>query len=213
MASRKIFFDLDGTLIDSTQRLYLLFVKLSGIKDLSYEDYWAIKRKKKDHRYILDILYKWSPGKISEFINSWMADIEAEEWLMYDKAFDQTAAILSGIPTYFDLYIVTARQSETAAINQLQKLGLSSFFKNILVTRNQTSKTALVLQHVNTTVNDIFVGDTGSDIQTAKELNCISVAVTCGFRSRQDLETYRPDYIFENIADPLFHALLLKHEL
>ena len=42
--NKNIFFDLDGTLIDCSWRLYNLFQELNSASKLSYEKYWEINR-------------------------------------------------------------------------------------------------------------------------------------------------------------------------
>ena len=42
----KIFFDLDGTLINSKMRLYSLFQELVSASNLSFDEYWNLKKKK-----------------------------------------------------------------------------------------------------------------------------------------------------------------------
>ena len=45
-----IFFDLDGTLIDSKLRLYSLFQKLVPESILTYDEYWKYKMNKISHQ-------------------------------------------------------------------------------------------------------------------------------------------------------------------
>jgi len=54
---RQVFFDLDGTLPDSRERLYRLFCELVPESRLSFDKYWALKRRKQDHKTILASLY------------------------------------------------------------------------------------------------------------------------------------------------------------
>ena len=55
-------------------------------------------------------------------------------------------------------------------------------------------------------MNDLFVGDTGIDINTAKLINIKSIAVLSGFRNKSILEQYNPDYI-ENDIKTIFNYL------
>ena len=48
-----LFFDLDGTLLNSRKRLYTLFQDLIPESKLSIDEYWDLKRDKIDHKTIL----------------------------------------------------------------------------------------------------------------------------------------------------------------
>ena len=90
----KIFFDLDGTLIDSKDRLYRLFQHLVPVSNLTFEAYWDYKRNKIDHRKILETRHFFSEQDIVSFQKNWMDKIELPEWLAFDKPFKGVTAYL-----------------------------------------------------------------------------------------------------------------------
>ena len=49
----------------------------------------------------------------------------------------------------------------------------------------------------------VMIGDTEIDIQTAKAANITSIAVTYGYRSKEELETLNPDYTINNLNELL----------
>lgn len=54
--------------------------------------------------------------------------------------------------------------------------------------------------------NCAYVGDAPFDIQAANAARCISIGVTWGFFTKEDLKAYKPDYIvnsFEELSDLL----------
>ena len=58
-------------------------------------------------------------------------------------------------------------------------------------------------------MNDIvFIGDTPTDIKTAKNANVTSIAVSWGYRSVEELKNSKPDYI----ADDTQHLTTLLLE-
>jgi phosphoglycolate phosphatase len=196
-----ILFDLDGTVIDSKMRLYCLFCDITSQNKLSFDDYWNFKRSMINHETILTKYFQYTKGEYFDFEKKWMSLIESDAYLNYDKVFDFTVPVLQTLKSNKNkLYLITARQSKEKAIMELNKMGLFDFFKNILVTENKKSKLDLIketkLQLLN---NDILVGDTGLDIQTAKALNLISVAVLSGFRNKEVLEKYLPNFIENDI--------------
>lgn len=44
----------------------------------------------------------------------------------------------------------------------------------------------------------LYIGDSGVDMQTAKQADVTSIGVTWGFRPRQELESFHPDHIVEH---------------
>ena len=49
----------------------------------------------------------------------------------------------------------------------------------------------------------VMIGDTEIDIQTSKAANITSIAITYGYRSKDELLEQNPDYIIDNLADLL----------
>ena len=194
-----IFFDLDGTLIDSKNRMYQLFCFLIPDNNLTYEEYWTLKKNKIDHKKIILQYLNYPESFYNEFNQKWMNLIEDEDWLKLDKPFFNVINILKKLSNNYDLYLVTARQSKELVVKQMNNLGMKEFFKNILVTHQKEEKHNLILNNVNVTSYDFIIGDTGKDIEAGKRINIRTIAVTTGFQSKDMLITYKPDYIIENI--------------
>ncbi|KAA6334607.1 Phosphoglycolate phosphatase [termite gut metagenome] len=51
--------------------------------------------------------------------------------------------------------------------------------------------------------NVLYVGDSGVDMQTAKNIGVTSCGVTWGFRPRSELEEFHPDFIADNTQEVL----------
>jgi len=196
----KIFFDLDGTLLDSKSRLYHLFQFLVPESKLTFKNYWDIKQDKISHRDLLIKHFNYSDENISRFTKEWMSLIEAPEWLCYDKVIAGVKPFLDSLKDINELYIVTARQSEQVARRQIEDLGLEGIFKDILVTLQKTEKKDLISQRFKLDNNDWIIGDTGKDIETGKFLNIKTAAVLSGFVSEYHLKTYSPDVIVSDIT-------------
>lgn len=198
-----IFFDLDGTLVDSRQRLYSLFCDLTLQNKLSFDKYWELKRDMKDHSWILTNILGYYGQQVEAFQDQWLNRIEIASYIDLDKLFDYTIPTMEELKNRDNnLYVVTARQSQQMAERQLENLGLMPYLTDFLVTQGGHSKAELVRRSVTSiSVTDYFVGDTGMDIMAGKELGVKSVAVLSGFRDRVNLEKYYPDYLFENIKE------------
>ncbi len=77
----KVFFDLDGTLIDSKERLYKLFCDLVVDNILTYDEYWSLKMNKISNLDILSEKFDYSAKKIDKFQCLWMSRIEQKNYL------------------------------------------------------------------------------------------------------------------------------------
>lgn len=196
----KIFFDLDGTLLDSKSRLYNLFQFLVPKSKLTFESYWEFKQNKVSHRELLINFFDYSEEQVSNFINVWMSLIESSEWLLYDKPFDGVKMFLDSLKGNNELYVITARQYEEVAVKQIYDLGLDGIFNDILVTLQSREKENLISSKFKLTNKDWIIGDTGKDIETGKALNINTAAVLSGFLSREQLLIYSPDIIVENVT-------------
>ena len=59
----KIIIDFDGTILDSHERLYFLFITLVPECELYIDDYWDLKRAKVTHKQILSERYGYTEKK------------------------------------------------------------------------------------------------------------------------------------------------------
>src|SRR5574344_1964758 len=176
---RKIFFDLDGTLIDSSERLYKLFNDLVVASKFSKSQYWELKRNKINHKMILE---KYFPDlDFDKFNNIWLENIEKMEYLALDKLKESTLEVLKKLSDEFELYIVTARQNKENLVKEINLLQINQFFENILVTESKYSKEDLIRKNCQISPYDILIGDTGFDIKTGKALSIKTCAITDGF--------------------------------
>lgn len=209
---RKIFFDLDGTLLDSKNRLYNLFCELVKNNDiLNKQQYWNLKRFGKNHEKILTDIYGFDEKLIEEFQYKWMKNIEKDSFLSQDTLYSGILELLENLSTKgFHIVIITNRQSKPATVKQLTRLKIFRFIDRLLVTEQVIDKTALIkLHYEKLESDDILVGDTGTDIQVAKNLNIKSIAVCAGFRNESYLRQYIPDYILP-YATNLFDILIIE---
>lgn len=195
-----IFFDLDGTLLDSRQRLYQLFQELVVDSKFSFDDYWELKRNKISHKQILLNQFKYTEKKYLEFEEEWMSKIELPEYLDKDIPFEGVTLFLENVKQNHCLYLVTARQSKILAENQIKKLGWENIFVEILVTLQKQEKHQLISDNVIVNSEDWLIGDTGKDIQTGKLLGIKTAAVLSGFLNEKQLLYYEPNIILDYVT-------------
>ncbi len=200
----KIFFDLDGTLIDASDRLYNLFQALVPESTFSKNEYWLLKRNKINHSEILHRDFSYSNDQVIEFQRKWMDHIERAEWIRLDKPFENVTNYLKALKHIHELYVVTSRQYEDVAVNQLQSYGWSNLFNDVLVTRQVVSKSDMI-RKFNVVATDWMVGDTGKDIQEGKRLGLLTAGVLTGFLNRDRLQEYNPEVIVNAVTDLTFN--------
>ncbi|QIZ52419.1 HAD family hydrolase [Dickeya zeae] len=194
-----IFFDFDGTLIDSKLRQYELFCKLVPESHFSYEEYWDIKRNRINQEKLLVDFFSYKSDQLSYIKKTWMDEIEHPDNIEKDTPFLGVGQLLSQLSKKCNLYLVTARQSTDVVKHQVDKFGWSSFFKKLLVTNQTHTKVELIRENVSCNSTDIFIGDTGEDIKTGKLLGIKTIAVTYGILSNKILSEYNPDYLVDSI--------------
>jgi phosphoglycolate phosphatase len=202
----EIFFDLDGTLIDISQRHYTIYYELiteyQGIP-LSKNIYWKLKRNKTP---LIEILKKSLLSEISfkAYEESFIKNIELSQYLLLDTIFPYTHTVLNSLQNFgYNLYLVSYRRNIKEALQELHHFGLINKFKDIRIGHKTTSgsqtKTAYI-QELSKAKQKIIIGDTEDDILAAKKLDAISIGVLTGIRNKKSLAELQPDYLFSTIA-------------
>lgn len=198
----KIFFDLDGTLINSKIRLYSLFQELVPVSNFSFDEYWDFKQNKINHATILRKKFNFDENSIFNFNNEWLQLIETDRFLKLDTPIDGISEFLLKLKKKeIDLFVVTARQDKIKAIKQIEDFGWIGFFNEILVTEHKNSKFNLINNELNGSTNGWMIGDTGNDIQEGKKLFLKTAAVLTGFLNEKVLKSYSPDLILDSVTN------------
>lgn len=196
-----LIFDLDGTLIDSRLRLYKLFQHLVPESNLTYEGYWAFKRDKVSNEAILAKEFDFDAVAKERFVANWMKCIESPEFLALDQNFPGMQQTLEMLRKHAKLHVCTARQTRQPVLDQLERMGLLTYFDSIMVTEQSRGKEDLIATLPSLGPQDWIIGDTGRDIQVGKFLEINTCAVLSGFRDRKNLFHYNPDLILPTAAE------------
>lgn len=197
-------FDLDGTLIDSSERMYRLFCKLIPECALSKEEYWSYKRDKVNHKKLIEMLYPHINFDVFE--SKWMQLIEADYYLCMDENYADTKEVLKSLYAHgHELYLLTARQSKVGLIDELKRLELISYFKQVLTTEGKASKEEVLLKYSEIDkcileIGNILISDMGKDIELGNKYGFHTVAITHGFMSEERLKEYDPKAIINELG-------------
>lgn len=206
-----LIFDLDGTLIDASDRLYQLFQDVVSESHLTKEEYWKLKRDKVNHKMLLERFF--SDINFDSFNNQWMNLIEDTRYLNLDVNYADTISVLESLAESNRLVLLTARQSKDRLYQELDRLRILRFFETILVTEGKRDKKELLKEAIDAgkiehNSEDMFISDMGKDILIGKNLNYITIGITHGFMNKDRLVEYAPDYIVDELSE--IDSLLIK---
>ncbi len=200
-----IFIDLDGPILDVSEKYYRVYVdlvnELRGIP-LGKDDYWERKRSK-----MLDseILYesRLSEADHSVFRLRREKRIETSAYWKYDQVWPELKELMPGSPLRGKLVLVTLRNSSDALAEELAALGIRDWFKIVLTAGGEADSTGRhngKVRAVNRIFGELsegwFIGDTETDLRAGSALGLKRGAVTFGIRSRYLIERESPDKVF-----------------
>ena len=198
-------FDLDGTLIDSSERMYRLFCELIPESTLTKEEYWSYKRDKVNHKKLIEMLYPHIPFDVFE--RKWMQLIEADTYLCMDQNYADTIEVLSLLyDRGHKLYLLTARQYKDGLLKELTRLGIIDFFDCIMTTEGKYTKEDILRKYsLNNKelliADNIFISDMGKDIELGNKFGFYTIAITHGFMSEEKLMEYNPKRIIHELSE------------
>ena len=203
-----IYFDLDGPLLDVSQRYYFVhrqICKQIGLKSsLSKSKYWRQKRAKAPLYSILKL--RKSDPRIHNFKTKWLQEIEQESVLSLDKVFPFAKEILRQLARKYCLILVTLRRNASTAQREIRHLHLERYFQKTVIvaqegTQSHNGKYRAIRSLRGFNANALFVGDTEVDILAARKLKIKSVGVLSGIRNKQSLSLGNPDYIVRDVRE------------
>ncbi len=202
-----IIFDLDGTLIDSKKDIAFsvneTFRKM-GINQLPEETIYGYVGN--GVRPLIDRTLT-AAGKE----NSISQAVEHFRSIYIDHLLD-TTVMFGGVAEALESF--KNRKKMAIASNKpyryvekiLKGLGMDDFFESVKGGDSVEMKKPApeMLQSIMKEIsisnpkNAVFVGDSGVDIRTGKNANVMTIGVTYGFRSRQEVEENEPDAIIDS---------------
>ena len=204
--AKGIFFDLDGTIVDS-QEAYVEAARTAfqavGLESVEAEVTLEIPRKLEKRQPINDIIKE----DIDKFLNIYLKtyyNISKTK----TKLLPNIATTLEPLSKKAKLALITMRRVPKKTITaELRHFGIAKYFSCIVTaldTHNpKPSPEALIktAKALDLQIGDcIIVGDSISDIRAGKAAGAKSVAVLTGLFSYKELVEEKPDLIIKNVA-------------
>ena len=192
-----ILFDLDGTLIDSTEAILGSFYH--SFSELEFDFKGSSEDIKNQIGYPLEIMYEAlgvPKENVCDFVNSYKNEyrkVSEGKTILLPNALEAVKLASS----FARLGIVTTKTSKYT-IPLLKNFAIFDYFETIIgrqeVTNPKPDPEPIIkaLESMNILVNkDIYmIGDTKLDLIAAQEAGVNGVGVLCGYGKRDDLERY-----------------------
>ena len=200
-----IFFDLDGTLVDSSIGIHNGFT-------YTFEQLGVPSPDAKTIRSFMgppletSFASCLSPDQIELAIQLYRSYYK-EKGVYEAQLFPQIKDLLTELAQQYPLYITTTKNTPTA-VHMTSNFGIDHFFDGIHGSNPQALHKADVIRQALTAhnlapENVVIVGDTKYDMIGAQETGIKKLAVTWGFGDVEDLMTYQPDWVAHQPTDIL----------
>ena len=181
---KRIAFDLDGTLLDSRDRHKIVLDDVLKEFNIELDTDELLKYKAEGHNNVEWLLSKGMDKDIAAAIQTrWIELIEQPEYLAKDNLYDGIIGLLDEWSRTNELFLITGRNNESNARQQIDRLGISQFFSNVEIVKSDsntsTSKAAFLISNG---IN-LIVGDSETDYNAACKANCSFYMLNYGFRS------------------------------
>ena len=187
-----VVFDLDGTLIDSTERHCLLMESLLRENRIELpqsfcKDFLHCKAEGYSGKYYLEYRLGLNDIITNKIINKWTDNIEKDRWLLRDRLYDDALEICESVFRRGNIiYYLSSRQNKAGVINEIKRLKLDSYsVKNIIINpRGKVKKEDILIDIKKTQSDCLMVGDTEVDYQAAMIAKTHYFILNRGFRNK-----------------------------
>jgi phosphoglycolate phosphatase len=192
-----ILFDLDGTLIDSTDAIIGCFYH--SFEELNFDFKGSKQDIKNEIGYPLDVMYETlgvPRDNVWDFVTSYKKE--------YNDVFEGKTTLLSNAyeavveaATFSRLGIVTTKTTKFT-LQLLQNFGILDYFETVIGRQEVTHPKpnpepilkALEMMNVTNSNNIYMIGDTKLDLISAQKAKVNGIGVLCGYGKKEELECY-----------------------
>ncbi|MDP3900876.1 MAG: HAD hydrolase-like protein [bacterium] len=208
-----LFLDFDGTLLDVFDRCWAVHsaaVRSFGKQPILKEHYKRLRRKGFYEKKIYEERYSAVPPEVLSAYEVWKSNIEKPRYLSLDKLHEGAKLALRKLASRYTLILVSARRDRGAALAQVERLGIISFFEAFRFpggTRDPWKNKYRVMKGYAGEVAGI-IGDTEVDILAGKECGVRTFAVANGLRTSIYLKGLHPTRVCRDIRTAA-NALML----
>lgn len=218
-----LFLDLDGTLLDDERRHYAVYSdvlqdpEMRGIP-IPAAEYWGLRKENKPIEEILK-RSRLFPTKYQAFRDRFEAKLEAPEMLGLDSLKVGVENSLGKLYTKTPIVLVTQRRDGEALESQLSSLGIRKYFVTVLAGAPKRErrpnpdarwkhKVALIrTRYKLPPTQAVYIGDTETDVKTAKDLGYEVFLVEGGHRKRELQIKADPDRLVPDLPGALKYLL------
>jgi len=203
-----IFFDLDGTILDVSERIFKVYkdiLKNKNKNHLSFKRYLMLKKNKVP---LLEILKATRAEDILPYYKKeWDKLIEKPSYLELDQVSNQRKQALLSLKKDYQLILITLRNNSKELYSQLRKEEIDKIFDKILVSSRKSLdsewriKAEILRRYKKIDKDSIIIGDTEIEILTGKHLGIKTVAVVNKMRTKKILKELKPDILIKDISE------------
>jgi pyrophosphatase PpaX len=212
---KAVFFDIDGTLLDTLHYIWAAFnhtAKQYGLTDITLEDVANLHGASLAEAYT-----RFAPNHDFADLSKTHSDFQhAHPHLT--KPFPHTITVLSQLKEA-GLKIVAITSRGTSVQSTLEENKIVDYFDLVLTSKDvenvkpHPEGIQKALLHLKLQPGQAcMVGDTTADIGAGKNAGVVTIGAAYGFSSHQDLAALKPDYIVDDLLDIIPIILPDHHE-
>ncbi len=192
-----LIFDLDGTIVDSWEEVVFIFSRVFERRGLKLD----VEKLRMAVGYPLPKVIE----KVTGFNDRSLENEIKEEFYSLNPRKIRMFPGVDKVLRYPSKKAVLTSKRRKGAIWDLKLLGIEHLFSIIVAVEDlnhpkpHPEGILKIIDMLDYDSKDVYyIGDTEVDILTAKNAGVKSIAVTWGFRTREFLEKYDPDYIVDS---------------
>ena len=181
-------------------RVYAEACKQAGLTPLDANGYW---RRRRSGASTFDLISPGDPAEADTFRRAWLASIEHPDLVLRDQVIPGAEEALRQLGAAgYQLVIATLRRSRPALLTQVQSLGLTQWFAEVVSPEAvDAGDKGAIITRAGYTSDDVVIGDSESDVAAARSLSIASVCVTTGVRSPAYLRKLKPTRVIPSIRE------------